>query len=133
VSYGDLLGANVIQLLTDFGEAVTFRRTAKGTYNPATGGTDGAGTDDDESVYVAFVKRKDRLADLIDQASGRTMVERGKRRALMAAKQTDGSALTKTPTTDDQLVGVGDPVTIYEAQTFRVGGSVVAYALEVSD
>jgi len=123
----------VIRLLNDMGESVTFRRTAKGTYNPATGGTDGAGTDDDETVKLVFIKRRDRLADLIDNASGRTMVDRGKRRALMAAQQTNGSALTKTPETEDQLIGVGDAVTVHESQTFRVSGNIVADALEVGD
>jgi len=96
-------------------------------------GTNGASSNDDETVKLVFVKRNDAFANLLDARLGTASVERGTRRAIILNEQSDGSALTKTPQPGDALIGVGDSVTVNEARTLRAGGETIAYVMEVQD
>lgn len=128
----DEMARSVIRLLQSTGETVTFRRVETGDYVPGTG-TGTTDTPDDETVRLAFVKRNDQFARLLDQASGRTSVVTGERSALMSSVQSDGTAITKEPKAGDLLIGVGDTVKVVESRPIRVAGVKVAYICEVAE
>lgn len=110
-------------LLNDRGTSVTFRRVTEGGYDPSTGQT-GAASTDDETVYVAFTDYRENLID------GQNVLQ-GDRKALLSNYQTDGTALTKTPAVGDEFVGEGSTVQVVEAHTIKDAGQVVGYICQV--
>jgi len=111
------------------GTEVTFQRVtgqSASDYDPASGSTTGSSSNDDETVKVAFVNYREREVD-------GTNVQRGDRKALMSAFQTNGNALTKEPQTDDKFVGEGSTVSIVSARTLKDAGTVVAYVCQVRE
>lgn len=125
MSVGQELAESTRYLLSENGTSVTFRRVTEGAYDPSTG-TTGASSTDDETVRVAFLRY---LASEVDG----TAIQRGDRRAILAPFQTDGSALSKAPQTDDKLVGEGDTVSVVEARTLKSGDTVIGYELQVRE
>jgi hypothetical protein len=121
------------QLMTDVGENATFRRVTQGAYVPGTGATSGSPSNDDETVRLIFVNRNDAFANLFDSRLGVTPVEKGSRRAIILAEIASGGALSKVPEPGDQFIGVGETVTVTDAQTIRAGGATIAYVMDVSD
>lgn len=125
MSVGQELAESVRFLLTEHGTSTTFRRVTEGAYNESTG-TTGASSTDDETVRAAFLRYR---ASEIDG----TNIQRGDRRAILAPFQTDGSALSKTPQTDDQLVGEADTVSVVEARKLKSGDTIIGYELQVRE
>lgn len=125
MSIGTALQDNIATLLREHGQGLTFRRVTEGAYDPATG-TTGASSTDDETATIAFVNYKESLID-----GGN--IQRGDRKALIAALKADGSALSKTPQTSDQIVGEGDTVNIVQAKTIKSGSTVIAYECQVRE
>jgi hypothetical protein len=121
------------QLMADAGESATFRRVTRGAYVPGTGATSGSPSNDDQTVRLIFVNRNDPFANLFDSRLGVTPVEKGTRRAIILAETASGGALSKVPEPGDQFLGVGETVTVTDAQTIRAGGVTIAYVMDVSD
>ena len=121
------------QLMTDVGETATFRRVSRGAYVPGTGATGGSPSNSDETVRLVFINRNDAFANLFDARLGVTPVEKGTRRAIILAETSTGGALAKVPQPGDQFLGVGETVTVTDAQTIRAGGATIAYVMDVSD
>lgn len=122
---GNALQDSIRTLLDTLGQDVTFRRVTEGTYDPATGQT-GSATTDDETARVAFVNYRDELRD------GQN-IQMGDRKALMSATASDGSALSKTPKLQDQLVGQGDTVKVVAVKTIRAGDVLTGWELQVRE
>lgn len=120
-------------LMTDLGQNVTFRRIVRASYDPTTSATEDPASNNDETVRAKFVSYNDKFSDLLDRRIGRTSVVRGNRKAILMAKQTDGSALTKTPSAGDRLIGVGDEVEIIGSQSLIIDGTVAVYVCDVRD
>ena len=120
---GTQLQFDVKALLNEHGQDVTFRRVTEGSYNPATG-TTAASSTSDETVKVAFLQYR---VDLVDGVN----IQRGDRKAVMSAFDTSGAALSKTPQTGDQLVGVGQTVQMVDVQRIQSGGNDLAFVCQV--
>ena len=132
MALGTELKTALRQLMTDVGEAATFRRVTRGAYVPGTG-ENGAATNADETVRLVFVRRNDAFSNLFDARLGVTPVEKGSRRAIILAETSAGGALAKVPQPGDQFLGVGETVTATDVQTIRAGGATIAYVMDVSD
>ena len=104
-----------------------------GIIGAGTGATGGSPSNDDETVHLIFVNRNDAFANLFDARLGVTPVEKGTRRAIILNETATGGALSKVPAPGDQFLGVGETVTVTDAQTIRAGGSTIAYVMDVSD
>lgn len=122
---GTMLRSDVARLMRQHGQDITFRRIVQGLYNPSTG-TTGTATNSDETARIAFVSY---LAREIDG----TNVQRGDRKAIMAMVNTSGTALSKTPQINDQLIGEGDTVSVVDVRTVKSGSTVVAYICQVRE
>lgn len=122
---GAQMQRDVVALLREHGYDLTFRRPSNGgSYNPATGAVSG-GSNADETARVVFLNYTSRDID-------GTLVQRGDRKALMAATY-NGTALSKTPQIDDELRGEGDAVRIVSVQTIKSGSTVLAYICQARE
>ena len=111
-------------LLDRLGYDVTLRRTARSAYDPATGSA-AAGADADQTVRVAMLDYNEREID-------GTNIQRGDRKAIMAATDSSGAAIT-APATDDQLVGEGETVSIVNVRRLRSGSLALGYVCQVRE
>lgn len=108
-------------LVSERGTQVTFRRTSS-TYDPSSGTT--TDTTDDETVNAVFTQY--RLSE-VDGSN----IQRGDRKVLMSAFQTNGSALSKSPKVNDEIVGQGQTVSVVNSQQMQDAGVTVAWVLQV--
>jgi hypothetical protein len=112
-------------LIADRGQTLTFRRTVEGSYDPSAGQTS-SGSTDDETVKGVFVNYHERQIGTQD-------IERGDRQLLLSAYQSDGTALSKTPQTQDLIIGEDNTVNIVDVQTLRDADQVIAYVCQVRE
>jgi hypothetical protein len=122
MTISERMAKSVKSLIEKVGTSVTFRRSVAGEYNPNTSSST-LGSNDDETIKAAFL-------NYTDNELANTHIRRDDRKVLMSAYQSDGTALTKTPQTGDQLVGEGDTVRIESVQTIKSGSTTIGYILQ---
>lgn len=125
MSAGNDMSRSILRMIKARGQTMTFRRVAEGVYDPATGQAT-PGVPQDENALVALVNYRLALVDGVN-------IQRGDRRALVSARKTDGSTLTKVPRTNDLLVGVGNTVQVITVEKIEVDGVPVAYTCQVRE
>lgn len=124
MSLGQLMQTQVRSLLDELGYDLTFRRiTRSGGYDPATGQT-GTPSNDDETVRGYFTDYR------VSEVDG-TQIQRGDRKAIISAVTATGAALTKTPQTDDVLIGQGNEVRIVAVREMRPDDKAAVYVCQV--
>ena len=112
---------DLLNLVRDFGSDVTLRKTSTtGTYNPATGEVDGAGTTD-YTVSSYFFNFSVGLP-LGDE------VRRGSSRCVIPAL-----GLAVEPDDEDKIIGLGSTYEVVSVQTVYNAGVAVCYICEVRD
>lgn len=116
------MGATALHLLSEYGQSATFRRVTEGAYDPNTGTTAAASTDD-ETVLAALIRYKDHLVDGAN-------IQRGDRKAVIAALDSNGDALGKTPQVQDQII-TSETFNVVAVQTIEASGTAVAYICQV--
>lgn len=127
MTVGVELERNASDLLDRFGYDLTFRRVSGAdSSNYVPGGSLGSTSNDDETVRGVFLSYT-RGGD------GQSLIDFGARRVVIAAKQTNGSALTKIPQEADELIGEGDAVSIVQVRTIKSNATVIAYVCEVRE
>ena len=113
---------DLYNLVNDFGQTVTLRKTTSGgTYNPATGEVDSA-TTADYSVTAYFYNYDRGIIANVDQ------VRRGTRKCVISAV-----GLSVEPDDEDQLVGVDDTVNITRVTVIFSGTTKLCYICDVSE
>lgn len=111
------------KLLVSHGASVTFRRTAQGAYDPATG-TSTPGANDDETVKAHF-----QNYNRMEQESSN--IERDDLKCFMSVNDTAGAALSKTPQIDDKIIDNSVSYTVVNVRTYRLRGNPVLYCCQV--
>lgn len=118
-----MLSKDMYNLVNQFGQAVTFRKVATGTYNPSTGAAGNTTTDYAVKSFMAQFTLTELTLDT---------VVRGDRKALLSAYDTSGVPIP-APDEGDLLVGAGDTVRVVATQTIYSGDSVVCYICQVRE
>lgn len=113
------LQSTVLSLLTTWGRTnITFRRLTPGTYDPATGQSS-ASTTTDYTVVGALLNYKDY------EVNG-TSVLAADRRCVLAAKN-----MTIVPAVTDTAIVDGVSYNVVNIQIQEVGGTALAYSLQI--
>src|SRR5581483_1663436 len=110
MSVGAHLRADVSALMTDYGRAMSLRRVAPGSYDPATGAVGSPTTTD----YTG----KGRLGDYSDRVIDGAMIKQGDRRCTLVL---DNSAIV--PSVNDRLVVGSDVYVVVNVKTREIGGT----------
>ncbi len=115
-TFSDEMAGVALDLLTEFGEAVSFTRTTEGAYNPATGST-AAGSD---SVFTGFGYPDDYTNNEIDGV----MVQQGDSRLYVNAVST--APLPQDAVTVDSVV-----YRVMFARKYSINSENVLYELQI--
>jgi len=111
-------------LITQFGQEVTLRKPAYGSYDPTTG-TVGSTANTDYTV-------KCYMADFNLTEVNNDSILMGDRKALLPAVDTFGSALPE-PDAEDTILGFGDTVKVVSTQKIYHADTLVCYICQVRE
>lgn len=114
------LQADINTFMGDLGQAMTLRRLVAGTYDVTTGTT----SSDTSTDYVG----KGRLGNYNDIAIDGTLVKQGDRIATFLPTNT-----AIVPQDGDRLVVGSDLYTVISFKRRTVGGTIIAYTLQVRE
>lgn len=115
-AFSDGLATTALNLLTSYGEAVTFTNVAQGAYNPATG-TTGASTD---TVYTGF--------GFPTQFSS---VEQQQEEILIKDVKLIVNKVSQRPAVDDIVEFSSKTYRVMDVQEVKAQGNDVIYILQV--
>lgn len=118
--YSEMRGT-ALELLTEFGQPITLRRTVAGDYDPATGTA--STTIIDEPRFGALFDYNDYLHGI--QSAPRQAIEIGDRRCYL-----DGNG--SEPTMNDKLIIGGVEWSLKNIKAVNPGGVAVLYDIQVS-
>lgn len=115
-AFSDEMAAVGLELLTEFGEAVSFTRTTEGEYNPADGTVE-TGTDTIFTGYGLPVDYSNRDID-------GTIIEQGDSRLYV-------NAVSVEPTTSDKVTVSGRVYRVINVSKYSINGANVLYELQI--
>jgi hypothetical protein len=115
--------ADLLKLIKEHGENLTYTSKSAATYNPVTGGT--TGTDTTKTVKGYFYNYS--LGDITG-----TSIVVGDRRLVISTVDTSGATVA-APKKGDTFAGEGDTVVVVSVERILSGGNVMCYICQTRE
>lgn len=122
-TFSDEMAAVGLELLTEFGEAVSFSRAGAGTYNTSTGAITGAGADTAYTGYAVPVDYDN--SEISGQLTGRgELINRGDVKLFV-------NATTTVPLPADKVTLDSVEYRVMDVRKYAINSENVLYELQI--